>query len=235
MKRLFRLILILLLAFSSLKVSAKVLTDTEVKNIVAKQIIENNRHYTDAQMEVEVVALPFRELTLPEGKISFVVKPSVDKFLARDLEKVSVYVNNNFVKTFNVPVVIKAYQNVLVASCPISRETEITPSVVRIEKKEISNTLEYALKIDSANKSMVAKKFFPEGEIIDKRFVKYKPEILRNANVTVFFNGPSLSISTEGTALSDGTMGENICIMNKSYNKIYKGTVIGENKVLVRI
>lgn len=235
MKRLFRLILIMFLAFSSLKVSAKVLTDSEVKDIIANQIVENNKHYTDAQTEVEVIALPFKELTLPEGKVSFVVKATADKFLARDLEKVSVYVNNNFIKTFNAPVLIKAYQNVLVASCPISRETEITPSIVRIEKKEISNILEYALKIDAANKSMVAKKFFSEGEMIDKRFVKYKPEILRNANVTVFFNSPSLSISTEATALSDGTMGENICIMNKNYNKIYKGTVIGENKVLVKI
>lgn len=235
MKKILELTLIVIFVFSSLKANATVLSDPEVRAAISKHVVENYKKYTTAEITAEVVGLSFKELVLPNGKITFVVKSSADKFMARDLEKVNVYVNNQFVKTFTAPVVVKAYQNVLVASCIINRETLLNPNIVRVEKREVSNTLGYALEADEINKEIITRKFFSEGEVIDKRFVKLKPDVLRNANVTVVFNTNNLSISTEAVALTDGTVGENICVMNKNYNKIYKGTIIGENKVLVKI
>lgn len=227
--------LITILALSSLKANAVVLTNANVKSIIVKQVLENTKKYTDAELSVEVITLPFKDLTLPDGEVSFTVKPSADKFMPRDLEKVSVYVNGKFAKTFNAPVVVKAWENVLVASCPISRERQITPDVVRIKRVEVSNSIGFQLKIDSLTKEMVAKKGFMQGEVIDKRFVKQKPDILRNANVTVFFNNNNLTVTVEATALTDGVVGDSICLMNRTYNKVYTGKVIGENKVLVKI
>lgn len=235
MKKILRLILIMILAFSSLKVKAAVLSNSEVKSAITKQVIENYKKYTDAQLNAEVVALPFKDLDLPDGKVSFIVLPTTDKFMARDLEKVSVYVNDKFVKTFNAPVVVRAYENVLVASCFINREEQVNSNVVTVKKMEISNTLQYPLRADALGKDILAKKAFREGEIIDKRFVKLRPDVLRNSSVTVFFNTNNLTISAEATALSDGVIGDSICLMNRNYNRTYRGKVIGENKVLVKI
>jgi len=235
MKKAFGLVLILVLTFSSLKAQSAVLTNSEVRNLVAKQVTENYKKYTDAQVSIEVVGLPFKDLYIPNGKITVEVKPSMDKFLARDLEKASIFVNGKLVKSFNAPIVAKAYQNVLVASCFINREKAINSDVVTVKKMEISNTLEYPLREDALGKDILAKKTFREGEVIDKRFVKIRPDILRNANVTVFFSSNDLTISIEGTSLSDGVNGDTICIMNKNYNKVYTGKIIGENKVLVKI
>lgn len=235
MKKILRLILIIVLAFGSLKANAAILSYSEIKSSIAKQVIENYRKYTDAQLDVEVVALPFRDLYLPDGKISFIVIPSVDKFMARDLEKVSICVNDKVVKTFNAPVVVKAWETVLVASCFINREERITSDVVTAKKVEISNTLMYPLRADALGKDILAKKAFRPGEIIDKRFVKLRPDVLRNSNVTVYFNTSNLTVSTEANALSDGVIGDNICLINRNYNRTYKGRVIGENKVLVKL
>jgi len=235
MKKGVKLLLIMVLAFSQLKANATVLNNMEVRKLISKQVVENYKKYTDAQVEVEVAGLPFKDLYLPDGKITFEVKQSADKFMARDLEKVFVYVNGKFVKTFNAPVVIKAYENVLVASCFINREEAIRADVISVKRMEISNTLNYPLKDKDLGKDMLAKKAFREGEVIDKRFVKMRPDVLRNSNVTVLFTSCDLTISIEATALSDGMNGENICIMNKNYNKVYTGKIIGENKVLVKI
>lgn len=235
MKKTFKIALIFILALSSLKANAVVFHSNEVKTIIANKVLEMDKNYTDAELKVEVVGLAFKDLSLPDGKVSFIVKPSADKFMARDLERVSVYVDGKFVRMFTASVVVKAYQNVLVASTIIEREKEINLSDTRVEKKEVSNCYGYQVKPDDINKGILAKKFFSEGEIIDKRFIKIKPEILRNSNVTVFFNTNNLTVSVEGTALSDGSKGDNICVMNKEYNKIYKGTVIGENRVLVKL
>lgn len=235
MKKLFRLILIIILTFGSLKVEAAILSNSEIKAGIVKQVIENYKKYTDAQLNVEVVALPFKDLYLPDGKISFIVTPSMDKFMARDLEKVSIYVDDKCVKTFNAPVIIKAWETVLVASGFINREEQINSNVVTVKRVEISNTMQYPLRADALGKDILAKKAFREGEIIDKRFVKLRPDVLRNSNVTVFFNTNNLTVSTEAIALSDGVVGDSICLMNKNYNRTYKGKVIGENKVLVKI
>lgn len=235
MKKMLNIILVLILVFNSLKANAKVMSDSEVKSIIAKQVEQKYKTYTNAQLEVEVVALPFKNLVLPDGKTTFIVKSSIDKFQPRDLEKVSVYVNDNFIKTFNAPVVVKAWEEVLVASCFINREQQINSQDTTIKKVEISNIIEYPLRIDSLKKDILAKKVFSEGEIIDKRFVKLRPDILRNSTVTIFFKSSDLTISIEATALSDGTIGDNICLVNRNYNKIYTGKVIGENKVLIEI
>lgn len=235
MKNIFKLILIMILVFGSLQAKAVTYSSSEVKNAVAKQVYELNKNYTDADLSVEVVTLPFMELDLPNGKVTYQIKPTMEKFMPRDLEKVSVYVNGKLAKTFNAPVVVKAYQDILVASGFINIGQRITPNNVIVKRVEISNTLGFQLKSQSLEKELMAKKAFREGEVIDKRFVKLKPDIVRNAKVTVLFNTNNLTITTEAIALSDGMVGDNICMMNKEYNRTYKGRVIGENKVLVKI
>lgn len=236
MKNIIRIFLILtVLTFGTLKVNAAILSGSEIKNIIANQVKENYKNYTSAQLNVEVVALPFKDLSLPQGDVTFVVKPSMNKFLARDLEKVSVFVNDICVKTFNAPVVIKAYEDVLVATGFINIGQPINSNVVSAKRVEISNILDYPLRADALGKDMLAKKAFREGEVLDKRFVKLKPDVVRNAVVAVTFKTNNLTVTLDATALSDGVLGESICLMNKNYNKIYTGKVIGENKVLVEI
>ena len=71
--------------------------------------------------------------------------------------------------------------------------------------------------------------------ILDRRFVKIKPDIERNAEVQVYFKSNGVMVSIIGTAMDEGMVGDYITILNKSYNKRYKGRVIGENKVLISI
>lgn len=235
MKKILRLILIMILAFSSLKAQSAIITNSEIKEIISKQVAEIYKNYTNSEISVEVVMLPFKDLYLPAGKVSFKVESPSNKFMARELEKVYVYVNDKFVKTFNAPIVVKVWENVLVASSFINIGQQITPNVATVKRMEISHTLQYPLKAEALSKEIMAKKAFREGEVIDKRFVKQKPDILRNSSVTVLFNTNNLTISIEAIALSDGAIGDSICLMNKNYNKIYTGRVVGENKVLVKI
>jgi flagella basal body P-ring formation protein FlgA len=237
MKKTLNLILIALMitVFGVPKADAAMLSEQQAKKLIEQQLVKIYRNYTDAELSINVVAVPFKDIEVPSGKISAQVSTSADKFMARDLIKVTLYANGKAIKSFNAPTIIKAYKDVLVASDSIAREKTISPRVVVIQRKEISNNFSNVLTADSLNKEIVAKKYFSEGEVIDKRFVKIKPDVLRNAIVTVVFNTNNLSISLEGKALSDGAIGDNICIMNKNYNRIYKGTVVGENKVLVCI
>lgn len=236
MKNLFRIILIVsVLTFSTLKVNAAILSGSEVKKAIAEQVKEKYKSYTSAQLDVQVVALPFKDLSVPEGKVSYIIQSTMNKFVARDLEKVSVYVNDQFVKAFNAPVVVKAYEDVLVSSGFINIGQPINSNNTVVKRIEISNVMSFPLRADALGKEMMAKKAFREGETIDKRFVKLRPDVVRNAIVSITFKTNNLTIVIDARALSDGVIGESICLVSKEYNKVYTGKVIGENKVLVEI
>ena len=156
--------------------------------------------------------------------------------MPRDIKRVDVYVNNAFIKTLNLPVQTSVYQNVLVANDTIDREQAITRECTTVKKVDVSMKMDYVLPEKMLAKEMTTKKAFQKGEVIDKRFVKMRPDVQRNGEVRIFFvsNG-DVMVTIDGTAMADGMTGDYINVENKNYKKVYNGKVIGENRVLVAI
>ena len=230
------LVTALILMISSLGANAQTVSSADVKASVAKILEDSYKKITDGDVEVKVSATQFAQLQLPDGNISYKIVSGADKVVPRDIKRVDVYVNNAFIKTLNLPVQTIIYKDVLVANDYINREQALTRDCVGIKKMDVSMNLDYVLGESVLNKEMSAKKAFQKGEIIDKRFVKMRPDVLRNGEVRIFFvsNG-AVMITIDGTAMADGMCGDYINVENKNYKKVYNGKVIGENKVLVNI
>ena len=221
---------------STLGANAQVLTSADVKTSVAKVLENKYKNMTDGDVEVKVSATQFAQLQLPDGKVSYKVVQGGDKIVPRDIKRVDVYVNDAFVRTLNLPVQTVVYKEVLVASDFINREQAVTKDCTELKKVDVSLKMDYVLSEKMLEKEITTKKAFYKGEIIDKRFVKMRPDVARNGDVRIFFvsNG-SVMISIDGTAMADGITGDYVNVENKNYKKVYNGKVIGENKVLVNI
>lgn len=226
----------LILVLGNLGVNAQMVSSADVKTSVAKILENNYSKMTTGDVEVKVSATPFAQLQLPDGKVSYKVVGGGNKILPRDIKRIDIYVNNAFVRTLNLPVQTTVYQNVLVASDVIDREQTLTRECTMVKKVDVSMKMDYVLNEKMLEKEITTKKAFQKGEIIDKRFVKMRPDVARNSDVRVFFvsNG-SVMISIDGTAMSDGMCGDYVNVENKNYKKVYNGKVIGENRVLVVI
>ena len=235
MKKILNLALITILTLSAAKVQARVFSANEIKAKISEQVVANYQQYTDAELRANVIALPFESLKLPDGQVSFAVTSMIDKFMPRDLQKIVVSVNNKPFRTFNAPVEVKAYKVALVATDFIDRDRVLNSNCVVCKKVEISDKMGYTLTSDLLNKEIITKKPFKEGEVIDKRFVKLKPDVQRNSEVTAFFSKENLQISIDAVALSDGMTGDYIGVENRNFRKTYTGKIIGENKVLIEI
>lgn len=235
MKHIFSLLISLIVLTGALQADAQVLTAAKIKNDITSEIVKSYRKYTDAELEVSVLNVPFAELNIADGKLSYNILSNSDRFMARDIKKVEVLVNGKLSKTFVLPISVKAYKNILVAKNFIDREASITTLNTRIERKEISNTFDNILTHDKLSNELVSKKFFKENEIIDKRFVKIKPDVARNENVVAFFKTNGIMISVSATSLGDGMIGDYVVLKSSQYQKSYRGKVIGQNKVLVSI
>lgn len=230
------IIFVLLLVFCIPSVQAQVISSSKVKIDVARLFENNYKKITDGDVQVKITATPFADLQLPDGRISYKISAGGDKILPRDIKRVDVYVNGAFIRTLNLPAQTSVYKDVLVASDFINREQTLTKECTEVKKIDVANRADYVLDGSMLDKEITTKKIFQKGEVIDKRFVKMKPDVARNADVRVFFvsNG-SVMISVDGTAMSDGMLGDYINVENKNYKKVYNGKIIGENRILVNI
>ena len=230
------LITALIMMVVGMSVQAQTVTSAEIKSQIAHQLESIYKKNLKADVEVKINATPFAELQLPDGEVTYKVVQGADKIVPRDIKRVDVYVNNAFVRTLNLPAQTSVYKEVLVAADFINREQAITREATLVKKIDVSLKMDYVLSEKMLSKEMSAKKAFQKGEIIDKRFVKMKPDVARNGEDRIFFvsNG-AVMITIDGTAMADGMTGDYINVENRNYKKVYTGKVIGENRVLVNI
>ena len=228
--------LILLLFFVIPQANAQIIPASKIKVDVARLFESNYKKVIDGDVQVKITATPFADLQLPDGRVTYKINGNTDKILPRDVKRVDVYVNGVFNRTLNLPAQTTVYKDVLVASEQINREQTLTKECTEVKKVDVSMRADYVLDGSMLDKEITTKKIFQKGEIIDRRFVKMKPDVARNADVRVFFvsNG-SVMISIDGTAMSDGMLGDYINVENKNYKKVYNGKIIGENRILVNI
>ncbi len=230
------LVTFLIILTGVLSANAQVLSSADVKASVAKILTENYKKMTDADVEVKVTGTQFAQLQLPDGAVNYKIVSGGDKIVPRDIKRVDVYVNGAFIKTLNLPVQTSVYKEVLVANDFINREQALTKDNSLVKKMDVSMKMDYILTEKMLEKEITAKKAFQKGEVIDRRFVKMRPDVVRNGEVRIFFvSNDSVMVSVDGTAMSDGMCGDYIDVENKNYKKVYNGKVIGENKVLVNI
>ena len=227
---------VMLLIFVTPCVNAQVVPASKVKVDVARLFENQYKKVTDGEVQVKITATPFADLQLPDGRITYKITGGTDKILPRDVKRVDVYVNGAYIRTLNLPAQTSVYRDLLVASEQINREQTLTKECTEIKKVDVASRADYVLDGSMLDKDITTKKIFQKGEIIDKRFVKMRPDVARNADVRVFFvSNDSVMISIDGTAMSDGMLGDYINVENKNYKKVYNGKIIGENRVLVNI
>ena len=230
------LVTFLIILTGVLSANAQVLSSADVKASVAKILTENYKKMTDAEVEVKVTGTQFAQLQLPDGAVNYKVVSGGDKIIPRDIKRVDVYVNGAFIKTLNLPVQTSVYKEVLVANDFINREQALTKENSSVKKMDVSMKMDYILTEKMLEKEITAKKAFQKGEVIDRRFVKMRPDVVRNGEVRIFFvSNDAVMVSVDGTAMSDGMCCDYIVVEYKHYKKVYNGKVIGENKVLVNI
>lgn len=223
------------MVFTASTAQAATISEAAVKAEIRKIIIEQNKAYTDATIEPEISSLPFRSLELPEGKVTYAVKSNFVKFVKRDIKRIFVYVNGVQVRHFIVNVNTNAYKDVLVASRAINIGDILNEGNTVVKKMEISQSLDFVVTKDVLQKEFIAKKWFREDEILDKRFLRALPDVKRNSTVDAYFNSNDILISISATALEDGMTGDYVELENKNYNRRYRGKIIGVNKVLINI
>lgn len=216
---------------------AQTLSADKFKSIVSAQAKKDLQKYNLDDCEVTVGHLPLQSFELPDGKVSVeIVSNGYQSLSAKEFKKVNIKVNGNYARTYYVPLETKAFKYVAVAKEVIQRDKVIPLQAVEFKRMNIVGNLENTVSADDLTKELVATRVFYPGNMISKRYTTSKPDVVKNAMVTVNFRTESnINVAVEGIALCQGSKGDIIQVKNKRFNKIYTGKVTGINQVLVQI
>ncbi len=236
MKKLFLIFLIFLTAGRYNSVCAQVVPTAKLCPLIQAEVTKEllNKGYSDN--EVSVLNIPIQSVTLPEGTVSVKVYENAQNLTSREYRKVDILVNNKHQRSIGVPVSIKVYQEVLVAKSSIAKDGVLSEANVEKKRSEVLGLTQNAVDSKMLSSGIIATRAYRPGELIDRRFSKTKPDVVKNALVTVIFKTDNeMAITVDGVALVEGNIGGFISVQNRTYNKVYLGKVIGTNKVLVEI
>ncbi len=215
---------------------AQVVSAEKFKSLVVQQAKKDLQKYNIDDSEISVGHLPVSSFTLPDGKISVEIVSGSNNLSAREFKKININVNGKYARTYYAPIETKAFKHVAVAKEVIQRDKIVPLQAVEFKRMDVVGNLENTVSLDDISKELVATKVFYPGEMITKRYTMAKPDIVKNAMVTVNFRaGAGLNITVEGIAMMQGNIGDTIQVKNKRFNKIYTGEVTGVNQVLVQI
>ena len=226
-------ILTVILAFCfTTKANSAVLDAQILAREIEKDITACIQQEHKGKVEVEVVALPYQTIELPDGNIEIKTETTLQNINSTIL-KVNIYVNNIKVKTFGARVEIKIYDKVWVAQNFLQRGD--TLKNLKLEEKNISSMPGIAAKENFDPTNYLTKRNVKPGEIINLNYIEEIPMIVKNSPVSLIFKTPLVSITVPAIAVDEGKVGDFIKVKNKAYGKSYVGKIIGENIVLVNI
>ena len=145
MKKIFSTILTMIIFAGC--VSAQTISAETLKNDLQKLISDDYKSKTSAEVNIKISMLPFQNLNLNDGKISYVLINNTDecKLVSRDVKRVNILVDNKLERTLSVPIEINAYDEVMVAAENISREQPISLNKTRFKKMNITNKSEFVV------------------------------------------------------------------------------------------
>lgn len=176
----------------------------------------------DARMKLEHCAQPLTVNHRPPGRIS-----------GRLTMKVSCSAPSNW--KIHVPVVVKAFDDVVIAKHPIPKGSHLTAADVRLERKDISLLHSGYYRNLSQVVGQVSKRPIRQNFVINSASLQPAMMVDRGEKVVILAEGNGLSIRTTGIAMQQGGHGDLIQVKNSKTDKVVEGRIIGPGQIKVSL
>ncbi len=230
-------IVILVLCFFVFDVNsdAKILDSEFLKKEIEQDITQKllSSDNDSKKVSIEFKKFNFKSLNVGDGDIEVRTSVNSNYISPSSIITVKVFSDKKAVKTLRLPIKLSIKDKVWVAKNVVKRGQTLGFSNVCLEYKDVTRNYKNTATKDFSVVGNISRKNLKPGAIIDKRFIKKTPTVLKNSFIYLVFEGDKVKITLPGEALQDGGMGDYIKVKNKRFRKRYIGKVIGKNKVLI--
>ena len=208
------------------------------KDYLLSKISEDlNNQYTQKNPDGAVIVknIPTVQVDLKGSTLAIETICDFNSIGKNKIAKVILSESGTVLRSFVVPVEVKSYDTVLVATKDILKGESINTSNTRFEKRSIEYNSGNVIGENFDYTNLSSQRAIKAGEILDKRFLIKKTAIYRTTPVIATFQSGGIQLSIEVTAMENGSIGDYIKVKSKEYNKIYQGKLISSNQVLIQI
>jgi flagella basal body P-ring formation protein FlgA len=141
--------------------------------------------------------------------------------------------DNRLIKRLQLPVRIKIFKLVPVATRTLYRSNEIKDGDIVLEKMDVTYYHETDIPTMDEIKGTKAKRNIAKGSIITRTSLEEKAIIKRGENVQVIVNSGAVRIRTIGTAMQDASFGAVIKVKRNNGKTILQGRVARDGTVVI--
>lgn len=214
---------------------AAILKSDFIKNQIKKNVEASLNNKNIDKAEVNIKNIPYKTINIPDGRIEIRTSGNIRSYSSSSILKTEILVNDKKVKSFCTSADIKIYDNVWVSKDNLRKGAILSWSNLSLEKKQINVFSKNALKNDFNPVGFQVTRSLKSGDILDKKFVKKIPLIVKDSPVSIIFKTPYVSVTLPGMALEEGNIGDFIRVKNKQYKKNFVGKIVGNNIIKVNI
>lgn len=126
---------------------------------------------------------------------------------------------------------VDIYRPLPVAAKSIGRGSLIDLADIRMETRNISQMSEESLLETSQISGKAAKRIINVGDVIRPSLLDQPKAISRGENVTITAKSGSIQVVMQGTAMTDGKLGQQIRVKNNQSERIISARVVGQAAV----
>jgi len=229
------LIILTLPVFFTGRAFAVVLGSEYINSQINKEVTKVLKQQIKGDISVEVKNIPYSEIQVNEGKITFNIENDLNFISPHSIVRVNILVDGEKVKTFGAAINIKVQDYVWVANDYIYKGKAFSSQNLILKKEDISSVALTAARENFNYGERFSTRMFKPGDVIDARYTEIIPDVIKNSLVNVIFQTSNIKVVMDGEALENGKIGDYIKVRNKKYKKDYTGKVISENQILVNI
>lgn len=202
-------------------------------------LAEDLRSFVRREMPWEIeaaiveVSPPSTDYVVSDGVLDIVWRPNPQyQYLGSGSFRGEIMIDGELQKTFFAKAKVEAYEDVVVASVPVSRGDALSGRNVRLERRELSTLRAGAFFSLQEVAGQVARGTLQAGQVITPQKIAAPILVKRNQVIPVETRLGALTIRSRGRVMSDAAAGELISCMNLGSKDEFVG-VLRKDGVLV--
>jgi flagella basal body P-ring formation protein FlgA len=235
-RTLIRLILVTVISvgftFPSYADTARQQINDAIENAVNTRLMELFQN-TQVRTDIKVNQFDARLKLAPCGKEVSVSLPPMQRFNRRTSAKVRCEAPTPW--AIQVPVSIRAYKIVAVASNQLLRGRRISPNDIALAEMDIEKLKYGYFTQPEPILGMQLKRNLTVNAPFTPKLLRLPIVIQRGEQVTISAQASTLSVKTNGVALGSGTVGDKIPIRNLKSQRVVEGKIISAGHVAVNM
>ena len=194
-------------------------------NLVIASIRKQLAARPDVEYVIETQHVP-EKFVLPVGEIAYKVYfPHGIKMKMPTNANVAVTIDGNVYETEPVHAEIHRFEPVIVATSSIPQHTQITLEMLAIKKMETTNLQDYYRDINQVA-GLNAKQTIQPGTVLTGMSITKPIVIKRGSYVMITAQIGSIAVSSLGTAMQDGAVGQRIKVKNQATSRLLQAEVL---------